>query len=742
VNLDDLSQLEPARLPFPVTRAIGDAPELGDGRTMYGHFSTFGQPYEVDSAMEGRFLETVAPGAFTQTIRKSMAGKAPMRVLFDHGQDPQVGNMILGRIASLSEDEQGAAYEVGLFDGIPDLLMNGLRAGAYGSSFRFSVQSDEWNHRPARSEANPEGIPERRITEAQVYEFGPVTFPANPAATAGVRSTTDAFYRRSRDPESFETLLRSAQVARTPRGAASPEPPPATAPQPTRSDTPAVTPTPKENRAMAEDPTPEERVSRIGELHSGLDRLSTEYTGTLPAAVQARWDTDKAELARLEADQAAYEERKAYVTSLSQRPQNCVTVTPPNVILEPREDIYDVEQLRHSTRSRDEYAQKLRDYARRSIDSAKMPKGADLDALTHIIEYRDEGAEGAGDTALRVVTTGGAPYRRYFNKYLAGKESMATPEEKRAAALAVTGTTTTGGFAVPYVFDPTMIHIGAWTAQNPYRATCRQETITNGNNWRTVTVGAITVSYGLEASPATEGGPTFGQPTYTVQTCKGFATLSIETMQDRPDIGEELTKVFAESKDTYEENQFTLGTGATVFPQGMFLNTAYTAVNTATASTTVLADFTAAEAALPLRFRARAAWFMSRPTIRTLQLADTTYRYWSGAGIQFPGAINGQLNPMTPPNGSSNTGLYLLGYPVWETPSATSTLTTTGSINAVLVDPSSYIIVDRIGMNVEVIPQMFDATTSFPTLQRGVLTYWRNTAKSVNADAGRQVKVA
>jgi hypothetical protein len=125
-------------------------------------------------------------------------------------------------------------------------------------------------------------------------------------------------------------------------------------------------------------------------------------------------------------------------------------------------------------------------------------------------------------------------YKRYFTKYLRNEKALWTPEESRAAALAVTGTTTTGGYAVPYVFDPTIIHIGVYTAQNPFRQACRVETITNGNNWRTVTVGAVTTAYITEAGAATEQGPTFGQPTYTVQSAHAFATVSTRRSRTAP----------------------------------------------------------------------------------------------------------------------------------------------------------------------------------------------------------------
>ncbi len=755
MNLDELDTLEPARLPFPVTRSVGDAPKLkGDEKPrLYGRFSTFGDPYEIDSHIEGRFLESIKPGAFRKTIAES---RDQMKVLFDHGQDPQMGNMILGSIESLAEDSRGPAYEVETFDGIPPLLLNGLRAGAYGSSFRFSVEKDVWDYNPERSDANPDGIPERTITEARVFEFGPVTFPANPAATAGVRSTTDAFYQRSRDPEAFETLLRSAQVARAPKGAVAAEPPPTTLEtEPVRSDTPPAQSEPTvENRTVDQEYTaPDQRESRITELRSILQRVGTEHTGVLPVAVQAQWDADSTELRRLEADSAAYEQRMAQLRGIAERqltqsaPQTQNSGgnftgwgnTPPNFV-RPPEDIHDLQSLRGNTRSREEYSGKVRDYALRSIDAAKFGKSANVDALISLVE-RDRG-ENSDELAERILTTGSPTYRKAFSKYVSGKKDLWTQEEARAAALAVTATTTTGGYAVPYVFDPTMIRVGAYTAQNPYRAACRTVTITNGNVWKGVTVTATTAVYGTEAQPSVEAGPTFAQPSYQVQTAQSFVTLSIETMEDRPDITEELTLLFGEAKSTLEENQFTLGVGTGASPKGMFLVTAYTVKATATNDVTALLDFTATEADLPLRFRAKAQWFMNRSTIRQLQILDTSYRYFSGAGIQYPGAVNGTLNPNTPPNVQSNTGMYLLGYPIWEVPSAVSTLTTDQAVIAVLADPSSYIIVDRIGMNVEVIPQMLNgATPSFPTLQRGVLCYWRNYAAPHTADAGRQVKV-
>jgi HK97 family phage major capsid protein/HK97 family phage prohead protease len=757
VTLDELAAAPPARLPFPVTRALAapvEARSDGDEMpTMIGHFSTFNDWYEVDSLFEGHFLERIGPRAFDKTISES---RDQMKVLYDHGQDPQIGNKVLGSIEELRTDKIGPAYTVRLFDTSYNRdLAPGLKAGAYGSSFRFTVEKDQWDQSPERSDANPEALPERTITEARVYEFGPVTFPANPNATAGVRSTTDTFYQRSRDPEAFETLLRSAQAARTPKtGAAttSSEPPPGTPevtpPEPPRSDTPRTSDhpiTPKENRSVeTEYITRDDKAARVVELEAGIRSRAVEYPGVFPPDIQATDDAENAEHDELVRDIAAWDQRQARLASFAADPKHVEppVAAPAFARKQSIEDIHDLGKIRSETRSRDEYDTRVRENALRSIDSARVPRGSKLDGLVDIIERYDEGEDDKGEIARRVLLTGSPVYKRAFNKYLKGQTALWTQEEARAAALAVTGTTTTGGYAVPYVFDPTMLHIGAWTAENPFRAACRTVTITNGNNWRTVTVGAITAAYGTEASAATEGGPTFGQPTYTVQTAKAFVTVSVETMEDRPDLSGELTSVFAEGKDTLEENQFAIGVGTTVYPQGMFVDTAYTNQDTATNDVTALVDFATVEGALPLRYRKKAAWFMARSTMRQLQTLDTTYRYFSGAGIQYPGPIQSTTGPQPGSASGGNTGLFLLGYPIWEVPSAVSTLTTDGAIIAVLCDPSSYVIVDRIGMNVEVIPQMLNgATPSFPTLQRGIICYWRNTAKPINADAGRSLSV-
>ena len=181
--------------------------DTGAEPVMSGYFARFNEWTEIDSVFEGNFMERLAPSAFTKTIAEN---GPQMRVLLEHGQDPQLGNKPLGVPSVLEVRSKGPYYEVPLFKGVPDLVVSGLRAGTYGASFRFSVQREQFNRDAKPSEYNPKGLPERTLQEVAVREFGPVTFPAYAGATAAVRSMTDEFVlgRYIHDRKLLGDLLR------------------------------------------------------------------------------------------------------------------------------------------------------------------------------------------------------------------------------------------------------------------------------------------------------------------------------------------------------------------------------------------------------------------------------------------------------------------------------------------------------------------------------------------------------
>ncbi|MFW6091627.1 MAG: HK97 family phage prohead protease, partial [Actinomycetota bacterium] len=209
----------------------GDAPEDGRLATLEVDFSRFGTWYEIDSFWEGRFLEQIERGAFRKTIAER---GDQVKILFNHGFDMYVNDKVLGVPEVLEERKDSPHMEAGLLDTSYNRdLLPGLRAGAYGSSFMFEVLGESWEFEPEASDHNPEGIPERTVNEVRLYEAGPVTWPANPEATAGVRSGVDWYAAQlaERDQDRYDELLRSFTAFRalhgldTPTGAVIPDRP-------------------------------------------------------------------------------------------------------------------------------------------------------------------------------------------------------------------------------------------------------------------------------------------------------------------------------------------------------------------------------------------------------------------------------------------------------------------------------------------------------------------------------------
>jgi HK97 family phage prohead protease len=155
------------------------------GNTMVGYPIVFNTWAEI-SGWEGNFLERIAPSALAKTL-KERGDK--VKVLFNHGMDPQIGDKPLGKPAVMKADDSGLWTETPLADtSYNNDLKVLMRTGVIdGMSFRFSVTKEDIDEEPEPSESNPKGLPERTITELKLYEYGPVTFPAYEATSAGIR---------------------------------------------------------------------------------------------------------------------------------------------------------------------------------------------------------------------------------------------------------------------------------------------------------------------------------------------------------------------------------------------------------------------------------------------------------------------------------------------------------------------------------------------------------------------------
>ncbi len=204
--------------------AEGDAATPADGTlgTLEVNFSKYNEWYRIDSFWEGTFLERVAPGAFKKTLKER---GDQTKILFNHGMDFNIGDKVLAMPEEHGDRSDSPFLAGGLFDTSYNRdLLPGLRAGAYGSSFMFEALAESWNNEPDKSEANPDGIPERTINEVRLFEAGPVTWPANSGATAGMRSGTDWYGEQvaARDGDRYTDLVRSFEAFRTLNGLITP----------------------------------------------------------------------------------------------------------------------------------------------------------------------------------------------------------------------------------------------------------------------------------------------------------------------------------------------------------------------------------------------------------------------------------------------------------------------------------------------------------------------------------------
>ena len=184
--------------PTTAAASVFEMRDDGDGNTMVGYPILFNTLTEI-SGWEGNFMERIAPGALTKTLKER---GDRIKVLFNHGFDPTIGDKPLGKPTRMEVDDTGLFVEVPFADTSYNQDLKALiRVGAIdGQSFRFSVIRDTELAEPGTSDENPKGLPERTIDELRLSEFGPVTVQAYQSTTVGIRAR-DAYQIWLRDAD-------------------------------------------------------------------------------------------------------------------------------------------------------------------------------------------------------------------------------------------------------------------------------------------------------------------------------------------------------------------------------------------------------------------------------------------------------------------------------------------------------------------------------------------------------------
>lgn len=385
------------------------------------------------------------------------------------------------------------------------------------------------------------------------------------------------------------------------------------------------------------------------------------------------------------------------------------------------DDIWDLSTIRASLTRPEEATRELHERALRAVELANFPhpRARREDMQGHVERLLDTIETSDGQIARRILATGSTTYREAFGRYLLAMPR--TQEQERALSL----TTSAGGYAVPFVLDPTIIPTSN-LAVNPFRAISRVEQITV-DEWRGVSSAGITAAYAAENTEAGDNAPTLAQPTVSTEKAQAFIPFSIEIGMDWGGLQTEMARLLQDAKDELEASKFATGTG-TNEPQGVITGATST-VSPATGGAFVIGDLDTIEAALGARFRPRSSFVLNRAIAQKIRHFDTAggSAVWN-QGVQLQQGLQNQVP--TP----GNYGATVLGYPAYESSAMASTVTT-GSKAVILGDFNYYLIADRIGLSVELIPHMFATANNRPSGQRGLYAYWRNGAGVLSTTA-------
>lgn len=382
------------------------------------------------------------------------------------------------------------------------------------------------------------------------------------------------------------------------------------------------------------------------------------------------------------------------------------------------ENPWDIDSMRAYPFNPGAQAEEFRSRALSAIE--KMPGASDAvrEASTKLIEDWD--TESARLSRL-VVAASSPAYLRAFRQYLKHGTNAAnfmSEDERQAVTRAMSLTDTEGGFLVPFQLDPSVI-ITSDGSLNEIRQIARR-VVATGDVWNGVSAGATSWSWDTEAEEVSDDASTFAQPSITIHKAQGFVPISIEALADEQNVTAEVGRLMAFGKDELEAAAFATGLGdGSNQPVGIVTALDGTAadISSATTDTFAVEDLYATKA-VPARYRANGSWLANDGIYDLVRQFDTS----GGADLWT------QLSFDRPPQ--------LLGKPAYEAEAMDGVITALAENNVLVFgDFSHYVIADRIGMTVELVPHLFATGANRPSGQRGIFAYYRVGADSVNDGA-------
>jgi HK97 family phage major capsid protein len=452
----------------------------------------------------------------------------------------------------------------------------------------------------------------------------------------------------------------------------------------------------------------EAAVARGADL---TDTTARAEASALTEDEQTRWDAGNGELERLRPLLVRAEEVERLADAGGSVSGDGAPGGAPGVIV--RSDPYNLDDISFGD------LDAVRDQALRAIeaDTSAFPEDRHREEAERVV--RDLGSA----VAARIAVTSSPAYGRAFMKLVAGRGHLLSEDERTAMERAVSiGGGGTAGLAVPAPIDTTIIDTGTHST-NPFRQISTIKKIT-GTFWTGVASAGVTASWDGEATQVSDDAPTLTQP--QIPTFKGaaFVPFSLES-EDWAGMASDVHQMIVVAKDDLEGAAFATGNGTTA-PQGTVTALDGTAqeIGPTTAETFARADLDKLEGSLAARFRGNASWVANKVWYNGVRAFETTIAV-------------GSLLARTTGNGPGR--LELLGYPAYESSDMDAVLpnaaASADNFGFVFGDfRQGYYIVDRVGLNVELVPHLFGADGR-PTGQRGFYAWFRTGAEVVNLKA-------
>lgn len=468
----------------------------------------------------------------------------------------------------------------------------------------------------------------------------------------------------------------------------------------------------------------EQRTAKVAEAEAITAAPAAESRSELTDDEDAAFEAVRSEIDKLDSEIDTLNERIANVEAVAARRQasaDAGVVNAPEVRRDPG-DVWDVRNI-SVLAGRDE----LRG---RAVTAVEHTDGLDDTHRARAIELLERNDTARGALARRILGTGHPAYRSACQKLMGGAGHLLDNDERQALQRAASLTDANGGYAIPFPIDPTIILTNDGAA-NPFRQLCRVESIVT-DSWQGISSGGVTGGYAAEASEVGDDAPTLAQPQVPVHRWDVFVPFSFEIGLDWLTMERDIRAMVEEKRDEFDTVAFTTGSGSNA-PTGITkaLDGTTSEKAPATAETFAIGDLYALEEALPPKYRrtaSQAAWMMALGTINVVRQFDT----------EGGSKLIARLGAGTPPE--------LLGYALHENSAMKSATAinagaTADNFIAVLGDWRNYLIADRVGMQFELVPHLFDTTNNRPSGQRGFLAWGRTGADSVNDNAFRMLSI-